>query len=822
MHIKRFRSCFARYAVAACTAVSLVGGFSTTTFAAGNTVTHVTVHDPSIVKADNGAYYVFGSHRAFAKTSDLSNWSLFTNNINEGYKTLFAEGAKWSATNDAAYDVTGNTWAPDVIYNPVMKKWCLYMSVNGVDWNSSIALCTADQIEGPYTYAGTVVYSGFTEKTHPVEMTDYYKVCGEDADISRYLKDGKWNSQYGTNAIDPTVFYDADGKLWMTYGSWFGGLFLLELDETTGLRDYSVSYDLDNDAADGVAADPYLGIRIAGGLGASGEGSYIEKIDDYYYLFATYGGLDSNGGYNMRVFRAKDVTGPYVDVEGNYATYTKAVGASNTMGNVGVRLMSNYRWSCMDKAQLSQGHNSALTDEDGKYYVVYHTRFDDGTYTNNGAEYNNEMHEVRVHQMFLNEDGWLVVAPYEYRGEEISETGYSKDEVVGDYEFIVHRPDQPYLDGAQIGGYTYEIPVNISLNKDGSVNGSVNGTWEMKEGTPYMSFTYDGVTYKGVFLKQYQESEKAQEVMTFTAVGSNNVTIWGSAGKTTLTQSPSIYIADLEEGTYRFKNLNSKLYINVSNDSAEEGTNIDQWENNSETAQNFKLITDEDGYSALLTASSDYKSALTVEGGSPTDGTNVIEAPYIGDDSQKFMIANNGDGSYAILTKASNLTSALDVFNFSMENGGNVNQWSYWGGLCQKWIPEVVEETAPTFQVEVAHQMDNSIQPTFTITAEESIDLSEYTLRYYFTKTDMCEMAFWCDYSGKALNIAPWYVDLTSAVKGSFGEEDGKYYLDINLDNACTIDSKEDRITIQTRFANKDWSQIEGFKYEGYKIINNK
>lgn len=46
--------------------------------------------------------------------------------------------------------------------------------------------------------------------------------------------DGTYNNKMYTNAIDPTLFYDKDGKLWMTYGSWSGGIFVLEVDPATG------------------------------------------------------------------------------------------------------------------------------------------------------------------------------------------------------------------------------------------------------------------------------------------------------------------------------------------------------------------------------------------------------------------------------------------------------------------------------------------------------------------------------------------------------------------------------------------------------------
>lgn len=55
----------------------------------------------------------------------------------------------------------------------------MYMSVNGSDHCSSIALATADKITGPYTYQGTVVYSGFTNSSsRSYTYTDYQKATG--------------------------------------------------------------------------------------------------------------------------------------------------------------------------------------------------------------------------------------------------------------------------------------------------------------------------------------------------------------------------------------------------------------------------------------------------------------------------------------------------------------------------------------------------------------------------------------------------------------------------------------------------------------------
>ena len=144
---------------------------------------------------------------------------------------------------------------------------------------------------------------------------------------------------YSLNAIDAAVTYDENGDLWMSYGSWFGGIYMLKLDEATGLRDYTYQYknvvktaiggeDFTGEIANGqtfvVYSDAYLGLHIAGGAhaNAGGEGSYFLKIGKWWYLFLSYGGLDPDAGYNMRVFRR--ATLPGIDAKGDFCGHKDA------------------------------------------------------------------------------------------------------------------------------------------------------------------------------------------------------------------------------------------------------------------------------------------------------------------------------------------------------------------------------------------------------------------------------------------------------------------------------------------------------------------
>lgn len=506
-------------------------------------VYRVSVHDPSIVKdPESGMYYIFGSHRAFAKSKDLMEWEYVSTNIGTDMNELFEHPwNEWAGTATTSGTLNGMQWAPDVIYNDVMKKWCMYMSINGDNWVSSICLLTADDIEGPYEYAGVAVYSGFNNPKKKVDesVTDIYKVLGENADLSRYAS----TDESCINAIDPNIQEDENGDWYMTYGSWSAGIYQIKLDKNTGLRDYNTKYETKKDAS-----DAYLGKKIAGGYYCSGEGPYILKSGKYYYLFLSYAGLQAVGGYQMRVFRSEKIDGPYVDQDGNSAIRTRYEEMKNTA--YGVRIFSSYDMYGLSNVQVAQGHNSAFVDDDGKIYLVYHTRFKSET----GKI---ETHQVRVHQMFVNEDGWLVAAPYEYSGETLSEEGYAMEDMTGTYEFIYHEPTQTYnvVNGTQLGivgrglnartisgtknitigkhvsevaysvEFSKEAADTITLNKDGSVSGDYKGTWK-NEGANVTIDLGNGKVYKGVFLKQANETADRTMTMTFTAEG-DNVTVWG-------------------------------------------------------------------------------------------------------------------------------------------------------------------------------------------------------------------------------------------------------------------------------------------------------
>lgn len=506
-------------------------------------------HDPSVIKAKDRSYYVFGTHIAAAKSDDLVHWKSIveseyqTPDNNPIYGDLsenLAESFEWAGEDDADSRGGYAVWAPDIFWNKdyvwedgSRGAYMLYYSASSTYIRSAIGIAVSKSIEGPYQYSDTIMYSGFTNYEAYDNNSDVNKHW-ENTNISKLIEegilheenpdwftgDGNFNNAFYTNAIDPTILYDKNDNLWMIYGSWSGGIFLLELDKETGVPVYPGE---DSETSDGRMIDRYFGTKIAGGFGRSAEGPYAvyDEETDYYYLYVTYGGLASDGGYQMRQFRSKNITGPYEDAAGKQAVFPESfdLGPGNFPGNndhkeIGNKMMGNFLFKRdlgeagegIGTGYMAPGHNSYLIDEElGKEFIVMHTRFPE----------QGEMHQVRVHQTFKNREQWPVPTPYHYAGETIEPV--TKEDVIGDYKYINH--------GKEITGELTESTW-IQLQEDQTVTGAISGTWELSEDYRVL-VTIEGKEYDGVFIRQYDQAIDTW-VLTFSAMSNEGVVIWGS------------------------------------------------------------------------------------------------------------------------------------------------------------------------------------------------------------------------------------------------------------------------------------------------------
>lgn len=694
------------------------GSISGRSVNAASDKSRVSVHDPSVFKDEDGTYYVFGSHIDAAKTKDLQNWTRFTNGYartnNAEFGDLSGNLAKafaWAGEDLEDCEGGFSVWAPDVIYDPdyintdgTTGAYLMYFCTSSTYMRSVIAFAVSDKAEGPYKMVDTLIYSGFTNNdsyatsatknvnrkytsTNIDELID----SGEVTFNNEWFNKDNYNNYLFPNAIDPTIYYDTDGKMYMVYGSWSGGIFTLEMDPKTGKCIHPKS----GKTADGRMIDSYFGTKISGGYYKSGEGPFMEYNPDtgYYYLWVTYGGLTATGGYNMRVFRSENPTGPFYDPSGKEAV----LDPNTNLDSVGLKVMGNYKFSSLDTAYMACGHNSVLRDDDGKWYLFYHARFNRG----------NEYHEVRVHSMYFNSDGWPVVAPYEYSGDVIAENGYNTEDIAGEYEYINH--------GNDTAGTVHEYS-KIELKSDGTVSGSVKGTWEQADDSSAAELYIDGQRYNGCFIAAKDENGK--KVMSFTAVGNNNQTVWGAktteftgseressgisdytndkcqlvyAPDTAGSPSASVNIGNTEllSGvSYFITNKNSGLLLDLPDGKLDSGTNIQQWEKNQSFAQQWRIVAVDNEYCRIVSLGDESK-CIAVSESSADNGLNVELQKYSGQDNQLWKIIKNGN-YYGIVSKCSGDKAGLDVYDFSVENGGNINQWEFWGGDCQLWTIDTV------------------------------------------------------------------------------------------------------------------------------------
>lgn len=404
---------------------------------------------------------------AFAKSSDLIKWKQLSKEV---ATTNLFEDIRNEFKDEFNYAKTDTFWAGDIEKLKDGKYYMYYCLCKGDQPLSALGVAVADKIDGPYKKKETFLYSG----TSPQFGKTY------DPTID-------------PNVIDPHVFHDKEGKLWMTYGSYSGGIYILEMDEDTGLPKDRDSY----------------GKRLIGGNHSRIEAPYIlyNPETNYYYLFTSFGGLDSFGGYNIRVSRSKTVDGPYKDSEGNLMN--DVVGKKGTsfddmsIEKYGVKLIGNFLYfkddGLTDAGYVSPGHNSAFYDKESeRYFLIFHTRF-----PNNG-----ETHEVRVHQMFFKEDGWPIISPLRYSNEEIED--YSKKEVTNNYNLITFSKD--------ISEYIEE-PVYVELKKSNEIFGDKDGSWKLSENNndKDSSIIIDNTEFNGKFLKVWDENQEEQ-VMTFTGL----------------------------------------------------------------------------------------------------------------------------------------------------------------------------------------------------------------------------------------------------------------------------------------------------------------
>lgn len=420
-------------------------------------------HDPAVIK-EGQYFYSFGTDVAYGqplsrvgiqvrRSSDLVAWEFrgwaFNGRPSQAVNYIRQNGG----------EPFENVWAPYII--KIGNEFRLYYSQSSAVFKlSAIGLLTSNNIEGPWEEKGLVV----TSNTN-IPMT---------------------------NAIDPAVIVDKEGKHWMYYGSAFDGLYVMELSPETGLAKTS------NEKGFRVIQRGFTGGRINGNIEAP-EVIYNEATG-FYYMFLSYDWLESK--YNIRVGRSISPTGPFLDFNG--------VDMNGEQDNVPM-IVAPYRFQ--DHAGWQGVAHNAVFKEGNQFFIAHQ-----------GRPTADRFYMIKhVRKLYWTVDGWPVASPQRFAN--LPTKDIQRDDLVGTWEQII-------LGYRVVPGYAEEqflpdlqVSADLTLNADGSIGVDAGNVWTYEK--PWLTLDYgNGAFIDKVYVDNEYDWEKKKETIIYTGLNNEGTAIW--------------------------------------------------------------------------------------------------------------------------------------------------------------------------------------------------------------------------------------------------------------------------------------------------------
>lgn len=258
-------------------------------------------HDPGAIIKEGSKYYHFttGTGIWYSTSNDLITWT-------GAAAPVFTTYPSW--INSKIANFGGSFWAPDAIH--MNGYYYLYYSVSTFGTSvSAIGVARTASLATPsWQDLGIVVES--------------------------------WGGSSEINAIDPALYRDHDGKVYMSYGSFFGGIGLAEINQSTGKLNGSVT-------------------KVYGGNHADIEAPYITRNGDYYYLYINRGACcqGSTSTYYVQVARSTSIYGPYTDVR---TLLPNVDGKYKGPGHIGLLKQDGCNYVSTHYYDLNDGGNAKL------------------------------------------------------------------------------------------------------------------------------------------------------------------------------------------------------------------------------------------------------------------------------------------------------------------------------------------------------------------------------------------------------------------------------------------------------------------------------
>ena len=482
------------------------------------------VHDPSVVLAEDGYYYMYttdasygnahqqGGHFHGRRSKDLVEWVYLGGTmqslpdwvipkLNEIRKEMGIPEVHNPDKNAFGY------WAP-----------CVRKVKTGL-YRMYYSIVCPGTIEGDGTWSERA-FIGLMENSDPGNNDGwvdkgYVITNASDKGLNYRVVANDWaNCYFKWNAIDPSYIITPEGKHWLIYGSWHSGLAAVELNAETGKPMMELPNPWGTDA-DIASYGKLVATREMGNRWQGSEGPEViyNPETGYYYLFVAYDAVDENPAkfydleapYNTRVARSKNVDGPYIGIDGTDVT--------NKGGEMYPILTHPYKFS-EGYGWVGFSHCCIFDDGKGNWYYASQARFPTDV---GGNPYSNSIMMGHVRSIRWTEDGWPLVMPQRYGA--VPQIPISEDELVGNWEHIVLK----YEYGKQ------QESVTLTLSADHKVTaGDWKGaTWKFDADNQILT-----VNGRKLYVQREVDWEASPRTHSIVYAGlENKFTYWGKKVK---------------------------------------------------------------------------------------------------------------------------------------------------------------------------------------------------------------------------------------------------------------------------------------------------